>query len=239
MKSTKKHFDIGPRPLLFERNSTYEEVMEKMKTTFFPNGKSFLGKIEKMQSRLGNAKGDTIEDSPVFTLGTFVDSCTAQKPRIYILTKTQISTFDPDTSSDSDFSLPDLGFEYTGTAFNSAQHTVSNSVATAAAGAPSDQSLLSPIVQGPVPLETSTPMTFATSSAASSGTNDFRDAGTPTVSLRVPDSTCCICYERQKNAFFIPCGHTACMVCGVQLQSSRRSCHQCRGNIQMVKSIFE
>lgn len=90
MKSTKKHFDIGPRPIQCLRKMCYAEITEKLKSIFFPNGKNFAGKISKMDCKLGNAKGTIIEDHQSFTLGSFIDSSTSQRARVYLLTKTQV-----------------------------------------------------------------------------------------------------------------------------------------------------
>ncbi|XP_033758680.1 uncharacterized protein LOC117340992 [Pecten maximus] len=267
MKSSKNHLQIGPRPLKLVRTLAYEDVMENLKNTFFPSGKNFTGKIAKMEQKLGNAKGETIAVSG-FTLGSFVDSLHSQKARIYLLTKPKLLTYEIETSSsDSDFSLPDLGFGYIASSTCTTTAAVGAPIATGSPaaiqssmtfGTPSQALGGSPSsVHVPVPLaasftNTSTPTTLGTPSQASGGSPSsvhvpvplaasFTDAGTPTVSLRIPDGgpKCCICYERPKSAFFMPCGHTACMVCGVQLQSSGRPCHQCRARILFVNSLFD
>lgn len=56
--------------------------------------------------------------------------------------------------------------------------------------------------------------------------------------MALPDRKCSICTERECDAFFMPCGHTACLVCGLQIDGMGQNCPNCRCPIESVKSMF-
>jgi len=54
--------------------------------------------------------------------------------------------------------------------------------------------------------------------------------------IALEDRLCVICFEEQKNAIFVPCGHVAtCMSCAKQMIY----CPICRGNVNMVVQVFD
>ena len=48
---------------------------------------------------------------------------------------------------------------------------------------------------------------------------------------------CQICYDRDKNMVFLPCGHQACSICSDRITDHR--CHICREWIQQKHKIFQ
>lgn len=88
-KNSKYHHGVGPRQICFPPNNGYIETLEALKSAFFPNGKDFQGKISSMESLLGNSEGDQIPRDGC-TLGNFYNESSAQKPGIYLLTKSKV-----------------------------------------------------------------------------------------------------------------------------------------------------
>ena len=39
---------------------------------------------------------------------------------------------------------------------------------------------------------------------------------------------CTVCMDREISHFFMPCGHTTCLVCGLQIESHSQLCPSCR-----------
>jgi len=53
-------------------------------------------------------------------------------------------------------------------------------------------------------------------------------------------SICIICFERERNAFILPCAHLAtCTDCAIELQSGTNKCPVCRADIAAVHKIFK
>jgi len=53
-------------------------------------------------------------------------------------------------------------------------------------------------------------------------------------------SICIICFEKDRNAFILPCGHLAtCIDCATELQSGSNKCPVCRADIVAVHKIFK
>lgn len=52
--------------------------------------------------------------------------------------------------------------------------------------------------------------------------------------LPAVDMTCGICYERNKDTVFVPCGHMFCRTCAARLSGRDAPCPFCRARIQRV-----
>lgn len=51
-------------------------------------------------------------------------------------------------------------------------------------------------------------------------------------------SSCCICFEKPKDAAFVPCGHRVCYGCGVVVHKQRGNCPMCNKKIDIVLRLF-
>ncbi|KAK3107346.1 hypothetical protein FSP39_012384 [Pinctada imbricata] len=81
---------MGPRQISLNKDMTYTDVMDVLKSTFFPNGRNFITKLDKVSCLIGNAKGEEIPRSS-FPLENFLDQQIHAKPRLYLLTKLKVS----------------------------------------------------------------------------------------------------------------------------------------------------
>lgn len=88
----------GSRNLAVPLSSTVSDLKKKMKTLFFPDGRSTYGEEDDMLFNLGNFKGEIICDH-FFTLAKYIQENQLSKVRLYLLSQ----CFD-DTDSDSDLS---------------------------------------------------------------------------------------------------------------------------------------
>lgn len=52
------------------------------------------------------------------------------------------------------------------------------------------------------------------------------------------DPLCCVCMGREKDAAFIPCGHTYCRVCSREIWMNRGSCPLCNRSIVDVLDLY-
>ncbi|XP_060565912.1 uncharacterized protein LOC132724945 [Ruditapes philippinarum] len=252
----------------------YDQIMEKMKDLFFPNGKSPLGKIALFDFTIGDNKGTIITEKAKIT----------DHSRVNLLSKQKAITIDDD--SDSDFDLPEISFSRDG-ANNRRnnlmkihlitykadydcvienvhclfQYVIHEIIASKTQETQSSRNTYSISARRPSShltqehtvkrqqtvqnnsgldmisnrnTEQTTPLLQSVS--VTSG-NTYVSAGTPTVSFNIDNNRCTICYERNKESFFIPCGHTVCTVCAVTQQSGNSSCPYCRATIQGIGNI--
>ncbi|GAQ85542.1 Zinc finger RING-type domain containing protein [Klebsormidium nitens] len=51
-------------------------------------------------------------------------------------------------------------------------------------------------------------------------------------------SSCCICFEKPKDAAFVPCGHRVCYGCGGVVHKQRGACPMCNKKIDIVLRLF-
>jgi hypothetical protein len=49
---------------------------------------------------------------------------------------------------------------------------------------------------------------------------------------------CPVCMDSPRDGAMVPCGHTACVRCAVQLQLHRGSCAECNATIETVLTLF-
>lgn len=105
IKGTGGNPDSGPRTIKLASQSNFKEIQEFLRSTFFPNRRSFLGVEKRFQFSVGNFDGQEInEDTKLYQ---FIGSST--KPRIYLLSKEIPRSFDQQTDSDTDSDfLPDI-----------------------------------------------------------------------------------------------------------------------------------
>lgn len=52
------------------------------------------------------------------------------------------------------------------------------------------------------------------------------------------DDTCCVYFERPKNAALVPCGHRLCFECSTLVRGKRGDCPLCNTRIQSVLKLF-
>ncbi|KAK4582310.1 hypothetical protein RGQ29_022468 [Quercus rubra] len=78
---------------------------------------------------------------------------------------------------------------------------------------------------------------FSCSSSSSSGSNN----NTSTSSEDLYDGkVCVICYDEQRNCFFVPCGHCAtCYACAQRIfNEENKTCPVCRRFIGKIRKLF-
>jgi hypothetical protein len=105
VKTSKSHPEAGPRKIKIKLDADHNETVELLQTSFFPNGKSFLGKISKFECSLGKYNGQTVPRED-FSIDSFLQGTTY---RIYLHTREKLQLFEiSDSTSDSSDELPDL-----------------------------------------------------------------------------------------------------------------------------------
>ena len=62
-------------------------------------------------------------------------------------------------------------------------------------------------------------------------------AATAPPDLPAVDMTCGICYERNKDTVFVPCGHMFCRTCAARLSGRDAPCPLCRARIQKIVHV--
>ncbi|XP_061180176.1 uncharacterized protein LOC133188689 [Saccostrea echinata] len=254
----------GTTTILLTRSSGYEETKTTLEEEFFPGGKSSRGKLVCMDTELGTFKGIIISPENFTTVGEWVENEQEhqQKARLYLLTKKKLmQDYDlmTDTrstdSSDSDF-LPRLQLTKTKRKKTTDSDSVMSYTYCHAGVGPS--TLLPSTSHTPCSLATATPTTTAAIAVCnplidnSSGSQNknistsqqpgqqWLPAGTPTVLFQQGHAgkNCTICFDREISHFFLPCGHTTCLVCGLEIETHNRMCPVCRLLIQEVKPLF-
>ncbi|XP_021378629.1 uncharacterized protein LOC110466454 [Mizuhopecten yessoensis] len=228
VKSSRGSTTGGTGTLSLPSDSTYGLTLNRLEERYFPNGQNSKGKIRKMETKLGTSKGEVIPETS-FPLDNYLTNvvCT-QKPRIYLLTKEKSLFFDIEGletgSSDSDgFDLPDPFVEYSHVATSTSPNVFTmGNVTTPASQVPVTPTTTMPVVTPPVRPITTILTPISTMSAIPAPTTPVNvqtpastlwvNAGTPTVSMRLPtDGDCGICTDRLRSAFLVPCGHTFCI----------------------------
>ena len=75
----------GTREISVPMQSSYVEVLGIMKEVFFPDGKSSFGDADNMTFKVGNFKGEEVEEQ--FTLAKYIAKYKLSKVRLYLLSK--------------------------------------------------------------------------------------------------------------------------------------------------------
>ncbi|KAL0377877.1 UNVERIFIED_CONTAM: E3 ubiquitin-protein ligase APD2 [Sesamum radiatum] len=77
------------------------------------------------------------------------------------------------------------------------------------------------------------------SSYGTSGSEDLESGSSSSCEDLYDGTICVICYDDQRNCFFVPCGHcVACHACAHRIfNEETKSCPICRGNIDKVKRL--
>ncbi|XP_060584107.1 uncharacterized protein LOC132740261 isoform X2 [Ruditapes philippinarum] len=206
------------------RSATYDLVLEKLLNIFFPDGKSALGRISKFHQAVGDGRGNAIKKEN-FSLEDIESS--SKENRLYLLTKEKVIHLE--TDSDSDFELPDIQFRTARTQpvteHSGPQHNLATQSVT-----PQQPAVFQSNTSQPV---THQSLNVALMSAMQTPPGHVA-TGTPTVTFNPETLKCCVCYERDRSAFLIPCGHLYCMVCATHLESTQMSCAVCRTSITGV-----
>ena len=76
----------GTREISVPIQSSYVEVLRIMKEVYFPDGKSTFGDEDVMTFKVGNFKGEEVEEQ--FTLAKYITKYKLTKVRLYLLTRT-------------------------------------------------------------------------------------------------------------------------------------------------------
>ena len=76
----------GTREISVAIQSSYVEVLRTMKEVYFPDGTSTFGDEDVMTFKVGNFKGEEVEEQ--FTLAKYVAKYKLTKVRLYLLTRT-------------------------------------------------------------------------------------------------------------------------------------------------------
>ena len=95
----------GTRDVDVALNATKIEIIEQLKTIFFPEGKNAFGKISEMRFSLGNFQCEEVTDEG-FTLGQYITRYRLSRCRLYLMSKLYDDLFPDDIISDSDYDLP-------------------------------------------------------------------------------------------------------------------------------------
>lgn len=98
----------GTRIMEMRLNSTYDDLLEIGKSTFFPNGVSHLGIVEEYNHEVGDFCGKAITaQAENFTLETYVLNLKmTTKPRLYLLSKKKVQQ--QEEESNESWELPDI-----------------------------------------------------------------------------------------------------------------------------------
>ncbi len=95
----------GMRDIDVAVNATKEELINQMKSVFFPDGNCAFGKTYEMQFTIGNFKCEEITDEG-FTLSQYIARHRLSKCRIYILTKRYDDMIWTDSENEEDIHIP-------------------------------------------------------------------------------------------------------------------------------------
>lgn len=76
----------GTREISVPIQSSYVEVLSLMKEVYFPDGMSTFGDVDVMTFKVGNFKGEEVEEQ--FTLAKYIAKYKLTKVRLYLLTRT-------------------------------------------------------------------------------------------------------------------------------------------------------
>lgn len=71
------------------RTAKYDEVINRLTDTFYPNGRSPLGKVSKFDHKLGDSN-TTVISSHNFDVMARTDIGGARKARLYLLSKEKV-----------------------------------------------------------------------------------------------------------------------------------------------------
>ena len=79
----------GMRELKLPLSSNYKDILDMAAKTFFVNGESTMGSLDKMEIQLGNFQGDFIkeEEREGFTLSEYREAYNLPRLKIYLLSK--------------------------------------------------------------------------------------------------------------------------------------------------------
>ena len=58
------------------------------------------------------------------------------------------------------------------------------------------------------------------------------------VSFNMDKIVCAVCFDRIRDCFLMPCGHTLCRPYATQIQETSRSCPHCRAIFTEIKELF-
>ena len=58
------------------------------------------------------------------------------------------------------------------------------------------------------------------------------------VSFNMDKIVCAVCFDRIRDCFLMPCGHTLCRPCATQIQETSGSCPHCRASFTEIKELF-
>ena len=58
------------------------------------------------------------------------------------------------------------------------------------------------------------------------------------VSFNMDKIVCTVCFDRIRDCFLMPCGHTLCRPCATQIQETSGSCPHCRAIFTEIKELF-
>ncbi|XP_071811001.1 uncharacterized protein [Apostichopus japonicus] len=223
------------------RLTTYQALQEIAIDKFFPAGKSgHLGYRDSYDFYLGNSRCESY-DVPSFSVeGIFQEGGSRARIYLYSRLKTMRAVNESEISSDDD---PDLINPFAETAGTSSSSMGMQQVSeTVEHSSTLPQHLLS------TTKETSQPSTSASSNSIPLPDNiDFslqlQSPGTPSVTFKpssIPKcNQCGICADRERDAFFIPCGHSLCTPCALFLEDGNDGCPYCKCSVDKVGKLFD
>lgn len=81
--TTKRENTAGPRPVHINKYFNQRQVLTEVTQIFFPNGKNYKGKVNTMDSFLGNYKGEVVQFEQLQDYGK-------DKPHLYVFTKQKV-----------------------------------------------------------------------------------------------------------------------------------------------------
>ncbi|VDH98795.1 uncharacterized protein LOC143055197 [Mytilus galloprovincialis] len=218
--------------LTIPSSSSYGETLKIMENLYFHNGKNFRGRVSSMVTQLGNSHGEEIPSfTNIFEYGV---RCSTQKSRIYLLTRKKIADVFCVTDSSSADEGNDPGLV---ASTSSSPYTVNAGRCSPTAMTPQNQMQTSWTNFNNSPQSQMDTRTPQTQTATWTDSIMHVPAGTPTVLVPV-DRRCSICCDRERNAVIVPCIHTFCLECALQIEGMGQDCPQCRGTIEDVKEMF-
>ncbi|KAJ8042512.1 hypothetical protein HOLleu_13581 [Holothuria leucospilota] len=200
----------GVTMIKVKRTITYQELLNKAKELFFPNGDSFKhGPAANYAFHLSNYRGQEILDTN-FSIDALQEEG-GSRIRVYLMSKLKEQGTPPNSlasSSSSSLFDPELQL-FEETVESTSTSTPGNSHVVA-------QSNLQP------------------------STSSKDESGTPSVSFKKRTMSCGICVDREKDSFLVPCGHTMCAPCAVFFENMEvSSCPYCKASVERVGRLFE